>query len=74
MPGQLQREGNTMQPLDHKQIFRDVLSQYFAPLVGAVRGSFREVARVNRRIALRKLREAQCRINGPDGPRVPPSL
>jgi hypothetical protein len=62
-----------MQSLDHKQIFRDVLSQYFAPLVGAVRGSFREVARVNRRIALRKMREAQCRMSVPDGNVVPPS-
>jgi hypothetical protein len=38
-----------------------VLSLYFAPLVGALRGSVREMARVNRRIELRKRREESIR-------------
>jgi hypothetical protein len=43
-----------MRRLSHRQIFLDVLRLYFAPLVGAIRGAFREVAVVQRSIERRK--------------------
>ena len=46
-----------MKSLNHKQIFLDVLRQYFAPLVGAFRGAIREMARVDRQIEQRRRRE-----------------
>lgn len=46
-----------MQRLNQKQIFLDTVRMYFAPLVGAIRGARREMARVERAIARRKARE-----------------
>lgn len=46
-----------MRRLSHKQIFLDVLRLYFAPLVGAVRGAYREVTVVRRSIERRKRME-----------------
>lgn len=53
-----------MNRLNHKQIFLDVLRLYFAPLIGSVRGAFREVAVVRRSIERRKRKHASTDLPG----------
>lgn len=54
-------EDHRMTRLSHRQIFLDTARPYFAPLTGAIKGSLREIAIVQRTIDRRKAAQRQSR-------------